>query len=299
MTVADSIGIAAGVVAIGTAIIAAARYFSGVYQRTLGSRQALSETMQKIGPGVTISYVDSLLGLPTYVRSHPVKKTFYAADYSSEPQAWHEEARSTHERIYFTRHAYIQVIGSKDNQVVGFCVTSIDEAFRPTLRQQWTAETYYGQRPLTVRIGDRFSVIPLKSPRPCFCSKGYGRESYVEILPGTQAATPDIILAYNNVGASEMPTFDDIDKAFRAFWEGRATPEELARIQEFRAKAVINTVGAFRWSDNRSGEFAKTLRGWSAGIDFTATPALLPPRVSLRHRLFRRLRTWWTVGHSE
>jgi hypothetical protein len=87
MTTVDSISIAAGVVAIGTAIVATARYSSGVYQRTLGSRRTLGETMQKIGPGVTVSYVDSLLGLPTYVRSHPVNKTFYAADYSSEPQA--------------------------------------------------------------------------------------------------------------------------------------------------------------------------------------------------------------------
>ena len=108
-------GLAAAIVAVGGAAIAIYRAMARLYRQTVGSRRALARQLYQLAAGTTIRWVEERLGTPAFTR-----------EFQAMP--------GVREMVYYTRHAWVQVLADTDDAVVRFSITVTDPRFRFQIR---------------------------------------------------------------------------------------------------------------------------------------------------------------------
>jgi hypothetical protein len=263
MTAAEAIGLAASIVAVGGASVGLWRYSADVYGRTLGSRRRLIAKLRQIGPGVTVEHVAGLLGPPVYTRK-PESVT------PDEPGVlW-----SSLESIFFTRHAYVQVVHDTQGEVLGFGVTTIDPDFNFEMPQLPPIGS--GKKPVRL-VRTHFGDIPLGDVRGWWLHRGPYRGFYWELLAFGRSAGPlarymNFALARNSSGVGSYGDASAVEMAIPdpSFIRRGGAPG----LDKFRKQTAINTVCIY--SAKVPLDDIPTGRSpWGIGIDNEATPDLL------------------------
>lgn len=272
-TIADNLGLATSIVALATAAAASWRVATVWYRRTLGSRRALQDKLWRLGPGVTLRHVDSLLGPPTYRRN---------ATLHGEQGRLPESFVS----VYFTRHANVQVVHTEHGEVIGFAVTVTDRKFHPTIRQ--LPPVVQDQHPVILGR-TRFSDIPPAHVQTAWLFRGAQLSKYSELMyVGRPGGYSTFDLSFNPVGTG---AFD-----LSHYREGSG-PEGIDRGKEqewqrFRSGTTINTVGVYASDLSVDHLRESPLR---FGIDPDATPNLATP-IMRNHP--HQLRPRWTRSRT-
>jgi hypothetical protein len=262
-SVADTVGVAASVVVVGGAALAAWRYLSDVYAKTLGSRRRLAAKLLQIGPGVTIEHVRALLGTPVYTRTPEGKPP------DKPGVLW-----SSLESIFFTRHAYVQIIHNPQGEVLGLGVTTIDPDFTFSLRQ--LPPILAGKK--LVRIArTRFGEIPRQHILGWWLHRGPYSSFYWELLAFGRAGGPlsrymTFAIARNKsgIGSYGDPHVVELTGLPPT---ARSRPDAPG-LDQFRKNTTINTVCVYS-AKVVVDDLAPARNPWGIGIDSEGTPDLL------------------------
>jgi hypothetical protein len=271
----DALALAGSVVALGGAAVAGSRYVSAVYSRTLGSRRALQYALHQIGPGVTTGHIEGLLGPAVYSRR---------AQVLNDPPTLLDQS---FESIYFTPHAYVQIIHDEHGEVLAFGVTSIDPDFHPTLRQVpriasgdvYIGRTHFGE----LSAGPHNLLIPDR----VWLHKGPYRAHYNEVYDlGRSGRYLIFAFAWNESGAGSIALdytaeIGTINELSGADWN-ELPDAKKQEFDRFRAGTTINTICVY--ADRAASAVLHELNPWRYGLDSESTPDLLEKhRGPIRH----------------
>lgn len=231
MSIGTELGVGASIVAIAGAAYGATRWGTALYRRTLGSRSDLNERLNKLGCGVTLEYVEGLLGPPVFQRtvdSHDMPKCF--------------------ERIYFTRHAWVLVLYTGNVRAIAITVTDRRFAFKTN----WLTFDH-----IQVTLGrGHFSDLPQGCNGRRFRSTQQTKE-YAESYSFCESGRcQKYVLSYNDAGYGQ---FDEglSDRVGMTEWsEGDISDQnpgvEVAPsvLVQFRARTVVNTLTIYGPEEN-------------------------------------------------
>jgi hypothetical protein len=227
MSIGTDLGVGASIVAIAGAAYGATRWGTALYRRTLGSRSDLKERLNRLGCGVTLEYVEDLLGPPVFQRSIGSQDKFQCF-----------------ERIYFTRHAWVLVWYTEHIRVIAITVTDRRFAFKT----DWLTFDR-----IQVALGrSRFSDLPQgcngRRLRSAEHTKEYA-ESYSFCESGR---CQKYILSYNDAGYGQfdeelsdrggMTEWSEGDMSERSRDENHSVAEIPSNLTQFRASTVVNTL---------------------------------------------------------
>jgi hypothetical protein len=214
------------IVGMGSAAVVIGRASWAGLLATIGSRWQTSRRINRLACGMTLSYVESLFGVAALARAQP-------------------EVNLT-EHVFYTPHAFVQVLIDADDVVVRFSITVTDDRFR------------FRTRDLTfdlvqLRLGkSRFASLDRLPSDGYQVSLGARRFSYVEAHSfGNPGAYQQYLLAYNDSGIGThaiglVHQLGLIGQRSGVFADdGSATAggsAHVAQLDEFRQKTVVNTL---------------------------------------------------------
>jgi hypothetical protein len=275
------IALAAAVVGIGGGVVWVYRQAASLYHRTLGSRRDLAKRLNQVAAGVTTRYLEERFGAPAFVRTSGI--------HTARPQRGFVQ---TTERVYRTRHAWLQVLTDKHDAVVRFSITVTDPRFRFQIRDLTVNQ-------FDVKLGHtRFSGI---QPDPDGRSLWIGarRHGYSESFYfGNPGNYQHFVLSKNDAGvgtfgSSALP--DDISHVYQsgileADRHGAPPPDTppydpaAPYATEFRNETTINTLTVL------SADYSPTSLADPGGPDADYVRVLVSGAWELRQRRRRARR---------
>lgn len=202
-----------------------------LYRYTAGSRREATYKIQRISCGVTIEYAEEFLGVPVF---------------RSKTQIYEE-------RVYYLRHAWVQVMINDADAIARIAITVIDRKFK------WSAsELSLGQIPMIIGVdpvSDRDSL-----PMSTYYYLGAHNIGYIKThYAGNPGGYQYFALAYNDLSIIGTLPHEVLDRAgVKSYGEGvfqqlEATESSPSsrEMAEFRKKLVPNT---FIVTEPNSGE---------------------------------------------
>lgn len=269
---------AADLLTIGTiALIPTGLTVRRIYRRTAGSRATLARQLASLSCGIRSEFVEQTLGVAEFSRT---------------------KGRLT-ERVYVTRHAYVQTVADPDGSIVWWAITTVDAQFRPRFTlppmssdgQQWS-----------VHLGrTRFSQLDKPSAIRWFRGArpfGY-TESYWFGNPGNSLT---YVASHSDLGVGEIG-FEGLDELQdhthgelpSGEWVIECLPGQLstttAPLALIRRSTVINTFGvggvdidlkSFPWTLGADSDHVRILR--SVAVSYSG-------RYGQLREILRRLRS--------
>jgi hypothetical protein len=220
-------GLAAAIVAVGGAAITIYRAMARLYRQTIGSRRALARQLYQLAAGTTIRWVEERLGTPAFTR-----------EFQALP--------GVREMVYYTRHAWVQILVDTDDAVVRFSITVTDRRLRFQIRDLTNHQ-------LTARLGhSRFADAGTQlEPQGQSLRIGAHNHEYAEAYWfGNPGNYQWYVLSHNDAVGVGTFTWSVDGHGLSSFQTGvlesrdatlrhpAPTPDDLAA---FRAKTTINT----------------------------------------------------------
>lgn len=284
-----AIGTVANIATILTIIILPVAFGAyRLYQRTLGSRRKLAAQLDKLSCNMQAAYIDDLFGHPLFIRKAPAAA----------------------ERLYRTRHAYVQVVVDNSDSVVWWAVTTTDKHFKPCF---FLAPVSLDDTGWNVQLNKSAFADARNTPSSASWDVRARRFSVVESYYfGNPGDYQTYLVGYNDAGIGTID-FGESSRPLPSGYgdlvapsedggtaRGVLTPEEyLTAFNAERSGTVVNTFGVVRpWLGDAETEL---LQLWGLGPDLdyvrvlTSTAARLPSwwRTN-RNPLFpRRMRREW------
>jgi hypothetical protein len=234
-SVPDALTTAAAAVAIAGSAAGVYSWCRKLYRRSIGSRKDHAKRFNELATGVTSRYIEDRFGAPAFVRDFDVRGVMKLT-----------------ERLYQTRHAWLQILANENDAVVRFSITVTDPRFRFQILHLTVGQ-------LEAKIGhSRFSEIRSFARKP----KGRSFKAIVRRLGysesywlGSPGYYQSVVLSYNDAGTGRFGC--SIDQALQrnilAFEEGDLIRDPPPGgwpecdpgshcAQQFRAQTVVNTL---------------------------------------------------------
>jgi hypothetical protein len=272
------LGIGASAAAVVAAAIGVCRWSASYYRRSIGSRRDVAGRLNQLAAGVTTQWVEERFGSPAFVRS--------------VGSATATDRQAVTELIYWTRHAWVQVLTDEHGAVVRFSITVTDSKFKFRIHDLTLNH-------LSIKLGhNRFSEIQVPSIEPEGYSLRVGAhnfeysEAYYFGNPGNYQ---HFVLSHNDSGTGIFDTsagggprwceigvhrFGDPPRPDHPAFDPKAS-----YAAEFRAKTTINTLTILGpWRD--LSDLAEP-----RGADSTQVRVLVAD-ASERRRRRRLMRQW-------
>lgn len=244
---------------------------------TVFSRRDLARRLNRLACGVTTEYVDSMFGPPPFRFSGPTDKAAQAPGVTLLSQ-----------RIYRTRHAWLQVIAGFDGTVRAFSITVTDPKFR-----FGTGHLMFDRLDIQLgaaRFGDLGHQPDGWLSRTLARRFAYAESHYF----GNPGSYQVYVLGYNDIGIGHYqlpPSFKVPDLSDPRHWSGgRLSPETGSRpdweplpewLQPARDQTTVNTLTVLGL-----GGDVTTIQAWP-GVDGDTVRLL---RQALDTPAARRLR---------
>jgi hypothetical protein len=108
-SVPDALTTAAAAVAIAGSAAGVYSWCRKLYRRSIGSRKDHAKRFNELATGVTSRYIEDRFGAPAFVRDFDVRGVMKLT-----------------ERLYQTRHAWLQILANENDAVVRFSITVTD-----------------------------------------------------------------------------------------------------------------------------------------------------------------------------
>jgi hypothetical protein len=272
-------GLAAAIVAVGGAAITIYRAVARIYRQTIGSRRALARQLYQLAAGTTIRWVEERLGTPAFTQ-----------EFQALPD--------TREMVYYTRHAWVQVLADKDDAVVRFSITVTDRRFRFQVRDLTNHQ-------LAAKLGHtRFADAGTElEPQGRSLRIGAHNHEYAEAYWfGNPGNYQWYVLSHNDavgvgnftwsVNGHGLSSFQIGELEFRdgTRQHPAPTPEDLAA---FRASTTINTFTVLgpRRAPTDGSPLGKSSLAEPRGPDSNVVRVMVPTERERRLRR-RKVRQW-------
>jgi hypothetical protein len=272
-------GLAAAIVAVGGAAITIYQAMARRYRQTIGSRRALARQLYQLAAGTTIRWVEERLGTPAFTR-----------EFQALP--------GTREMVYYTGHAWVQVLADTDDAVVRFSITVTDPRFRFQIRDLTNHQ-------LTARLGHTHFAdagTQLETQGQSLRIGAHNHEYAEAYWFGNPGNYQWYVLSHNDAVGVGTFTWSVSGHGMLSFQTGvlesrdgthrhpAPTPDDLAT---FRANTTINTftvLGPWRAATDGS-PLGKSSLAEPRGPDSTQVRVIVPTPRERRLRR-RRARRW-------
>jgi hypothetical protein len=242
LTIPGALAVAASVVAVIGATVGLYSWCHNLYRRSIGSRRDLARRFCQLATGINTRYVEERFGAPAFADE-------FHFDLGSGAVI------KLTSLLYYTRHAWLQMLTNESDAVVRFSITVTDPRFRFQIR-----DVAFGN--IEARLGhSHFSdVIPSVPDGRSLQRTVQGRRHYSEAYRvGVIADYQLIVLSYNDAGTGTFGSIEEVSSIpLLTFGDGLLLTDpgldstrnpELALggswTQQFRAQTVINTLTIF------------------------------------------------------